>query len=107
MILLLGGGEQNQESGVGHGRDAEHGDTGNFAEGSVFPGVYNPFETKVEEPGPWVNMAETLPESVRKKSTGMDVRMMHDEDLKELYVKIGTRLQEAKESSLQHGDSPS
>jgi len=50
----------------------------------------------------WINMAETLPEAIRKKESGMDVRMMHEEELEELYVKIGTRLQEAKESSQVH-----
>jgi len=43
-------------------------------------------EEEEEEEEVWVNMAETLPESLRQRSTGMDVRMMHAEDLTNLHV---------------------
>jgi hypothetical protein len=43
-------------------------------------------EDEEEEEEVWVNMAETLPESLRQRSTGMDVRMMHAEDLTNLHV---------------------
>jgi len=43
--------------------------------------------------------AATLPETVRQKQSGLDVRMMHLQELEELYVTITMRLQEAKEAS--------
>ena len=43
-------------------------------------------EDEEEEEEEWFNMAETLPESLRQRSTGMDVRMMHAEDLTNLHV---------------------
>ena len=48
-------------------------------------------EPEAEEETEWIDMAETLPENLRKLSTGMDVRMMNVQDLTNLHVSASVR----------------
>ena len=65
--------------------------------------VMNIFEeAKDEDEDAWVDMAASMDEHLRKRSTGMDVRLMQDDVLEELFSKIARRLQQAKESSQAH-----
>jgi len=67
----------------------------------VFGNMFGDLE-KAAEGDSWVDMAASMSEDMRKRSSGMDVHMMGLEHMDEVRVKIGKRLQEAKESSQAH-----
>ena len=96
-----------QRTAFTNGRGQVGSDDRTTAEGKDFNmfqamNIFEEAKDEDEDEDAWVDMAASMDEHLRKRSTGMDVRLMQDDDLEELFSKIGRRLQQAKESSQAH-----